>query len=141
PTKPELGHLLCKGQSLSIGDYIVITTKVRTVPKSMFYPLSIQLWATLQKLSEKYKFVILGEREVEARKEYIKYYENNTIFGIYDQIISNIPNDRIVDLTIPSLGNTPSNLKQIQQDCLIMKEAKFVITIGNGGNLGLSGAV
>ena len=66
------------------------------------------------------------------RKEYVNI--QNEVFGIYEQIITNLPNDRIVDLTVPALGETVSDLKQIQQDCLIMNEAKFVITLGVGGN-------
>jgi hypothetical protein len=137
PRKPDLGHLLCKGTSLNLGeDYIVITTKAREVSRKTFFPLSIQLWSILKCLSNKYKIVILGEKLVEMRKEYIMY--NNEIFGIYEHIIANIPGDRIVDLTVPALGETVAALKDIQQDCLIMKEAKFTISIGIGGNCCLS---
>lgn len=133
PQKAEMSQYLCKGTSLNLGEeYIVITTKLRHIPKNFFYPRSIELWRTLQKLSAKYKIVILGERHVEMRREY--QHIQNEVFGIYEQIISNLPPDRIVDLTVPALGETVSDLKQIQQDCLIMNEAKFVITIGVGGN-------
>jgi len=140
PKKPELSNLLCMGYSLNLGEeYIVITTKVREVPRKMFYPLSISLWKVLNSLSKKYKIVILGERKVEMRKEYIQF--SDCIFGLYDNIISNIPSDRIIDLTVPSLGETVSDLTKIQQDALIMKEAKFVITLGNGGNFCMATAV
>src|SRR5208282_2230500 len=142
PSKIDLGHLLCQGQSLDIdGEYIVITTKIRHIDKSIFYPKSIELWSILKQLSEKYKIVILGEREVEKRKEYEWAGLKNGIFGIYEQIISNIPENRVHNLTVQSLGNTPSNIRQVQQDCLIMKEAKFVITLGIGGNFCMSTAV
>ena len=131
PQKPKLGHILCKGTSLNLDEeYIVITTKVRELERSIIAPLFSQMWKILTQISQKYKIVILGERVVEMRKE----YENKPVFGIYDDIICNLPSDRIVDLTIPALGETVSNLDQIQQDCLIMKEAKLVITIGIGGN-------
>ena len=140
PIKPELSHLLCKGTSLNLGkEYIVITTKVREMSRSTFYPLSINLWKTLNKLSEKYKIVILGERQVEMRREYKVL--KDTVFSIYEQIISNIPNDRILDLTLPALGESVSSLSQIQQDCLIMNQAKLVITLGIGGNFVMSTAV
>lgn len=81
-TKPELGHLLCRGRSLNLeGEYIVITTKVRDVIKKNFMPESIKLWKVLKDLSNKYKIVILGEREVEMRKEYDPLKDR--IFGIY----------------------------------------------------------
>lgn len=140
PQKAEMGHLLCKGTSLNLGEaYIVITTKIRYIKKTFFYPHSIELWNVLRKLSTKYKIVILGEREVEMRKEYLS--SRDSIFGIYDQIIANLPADRLVDLTVPALGETVTNLEQIQQDCLIMKEAKFVITLGVGGNFCMATSV
>jgi hypothetical protein len=132
PKKPKMIELLCKGTSLGLDEpYFVLTTKVRDVERALFYPLSFELWRTLKRLSERYKIVVLGERKVELRRE---YGNGHDIFGLYDQIISNIPNDRLVDLTVPALGESVSDLKQIQQDCLIMNEAKFVITLGIGGN-------
>jgi len=140
PQKVELGHLLAKGISLNLNEeYIVITTKLRQVDKNIFYPNSIELWKILRKLSSKYRIVILGEKYVEMRKEYISY--KIPIFGIYEQIIANLPSERILDLTVPALGETVSDLKQIQQDCLIMKEAKFVVTLGIGGNSCMAHAV
>lgn len=137
PSKPDLRHLLCKGTSLNLGEeYIVITTKARDVSRVFFFPQSIQLWKVLRKLSNKYRIVIIGEKIVEMRKEYIAH--KNDIFGIYEQIVTNIPSDRILDLTVPALGETVADLKDIQQDCLIMKEAKFTISIGIGGNCCLS---
>ena len=139
PRKPELSHLLCDGKSLDIGEYIVITTKIREAPRNLLYPLFIELWGTLRQLSKKYKIVVLGERTVEMRKEYIGH--SNTIFGIYEQIIANIPSDCIIDLTVPALGETVSDLTQIRQDCLIMNEAELVVTLGVGGNFCMATAV
>jgi hypothetical protein len=140
PQKIEMAHLLCKGSPLNLGEeYIVITTKLRQVEKNIFYPHSIELWKTIRKLSSKYKIVILGERTVEMRKEYSSI--QSSVFGIYEQLIANLPKERIVDLTVPALGETVSDLKQIQQDCLIMNEAKFVITLGIGGNSCMAHAV
>jgi len=140
PKTPNLHHLLCKGNSLNLGEeYIVLTTKIRCFNKKLFYPLSIKLWGTLKKLSQKYKIVILGEKLVEMRKEYNSI--SDSVFGLYEQIISNIPNNRILDLTVPALGETVSDLVAIRQDCLIMKEAEFVITLGVGGNFCMATSV
>ena len=133
PQKINMVNLLCKGTPLNLSEeYIVITTKVREMEKGFFTCHSASLWTTLRVLSSKYKIVILGERVVEMRKEYITC--SNSVFGIYEQIISNLPSERILDLTLPALGETVSSLAQVQQDCLIMNGAKFVITIGLGGN-------
>lgn len=140
PRKAEMGHYLCKGTSLNLGEeYIVITTKCRQMNRRDFLPRTIKLWNILSRLSKKYKIVILGERLVEMRKEYGAY--NDGVFGIYEELITNLPKDRIVDLTVPALGETVSSLEHIQQDCLIMKEAKLVITLGVGGNFCLATSV
>lgn len=140
PVKPNLDHILCKGESLNLGEeYIVITTKIRYIPKPAFYPLSIQLWSILKELAKKYKIVILGERVLENSREV--RLNNGLLFCIYEQIIANLPADRIVDLTIPAFGITVPNFQKIQQDCLIQKEAKFVITLGVGGNFCMAAAV
>jgi hypothetical protein len=136
PQRVHLAHLLCKGTPLDIGQYIVITTKARQVVKKRFMPIATHLWQVISRLSDKYKIVILGERKVEMRKEYGVY--DDGVFGIYDHIIANVPNANIVDLTVPALGETVSDLTQIQQDCLIMNQAEFVVTIGIGGNFCLS---
>ena len=138
--KPNLSHLLCKGESLKLNKpYIVLTTKVRMLNKHIFYPLSVELWGIIRKLSEKYTIVVMGEREVEKSKEYV----NNLIevYSLYEQIISNIPNERILDITVPALGITAPSMTKLQQDCLIMKEAAFVLAIGVGGNYCTSLAV
>jgi hypothetical protein len=145
PQKVEMGHLLCKGESLNLGnDYIVITTKIRAVKPDFFYNSSNELWDVLRQISKKYKIVILGERKVEVRKEYETNHAQGwepIPFGIYDDIISNLPGDCLIDRTVPALGETVSDLATIQQDCLIMKEAKFVVTLGIGGNFCLATSV
>jgi hypothetical protein len=139
PQKPELGHLLCKGNSLNIGEYIVITTKVREMQRYQFDQIATQFWNIINEISKKYKVVILGEKMVEMRKEYMIL--NPRPFGIYEDIIRNLPPERIVDLSVSALGETVSDLTQIQQDCLTMKEAKFTLSFGCGGNYCLSSAV
>jgi hypothetical protein len=140
---PKLQHLLCKGILLNIDrEYIVITTKIRYISKS-YYTSSInqmQFWHIMRQLSDRYKIVIMGEKVVEMNKEYTEN-GHNVVYSIYNDIMREIPNDRILDLTIPALGVTSPTLNQIQQDCLIMSEAKFVISFGIGGNLQLSVAV
>lgn len=137
PARTDIDRLLCQGISLNLGEpYIVITTKIRVLSKKNFLTKSPDLWRALRKLSEKYKIVILGEQEVEISKEYQNH--KNEIWSIYEQIVANLPADRVVDLTVPALGITSPTLRKVQQDCLIMKQAKFTITFGIGGNLWLA---
>lgn len=137
PRKPNLDHLLCKGESLNLDEeYIVITTKIRCLPRSTYNSISSQFWQTMRNLATRYKIVVMGERVVEVSPEYTG--QQDTIFGIYDDVIQNVPKDRLIDLTVPALGIVSPDLSKIQQDCLIMKEAKVVITLAIGGNFFLA---
>jgi hypothetical protein len=139
PQKPQLKSYLCKGSALNLDqEYIVITTKIRYMERSLFNNISSQLMEIIRQLSLKYKIVILGEKEVEMCPDYLSYGINK-IYSIYNDIKSNITNN-ILDLTIPVLGITSPTISQIQQDCLIMNQAKFVITLGDGGNLYMAAA-
>jgi hypothetical protein len=139
--EPKLDHLLCKGVSLNLNtEYIVVTTRARSVLKTALLPLLTDFCKTLKLLSTKYKIVIMGERIIDntLQKDRGTIHE---IFSIYEQIIANIPSECVIDLTVPALGVTSPTLSQMQRDCLIMKESKLVITFGIGGNVWMSAAV
>lgn len=141
PHKPELSHLLCNGASLNLGvPYIVINTKIRSMPDSHLEEKIRDFWNLLNKLSDKYKIVILGEKVIEMNKEY-EIYTDKHIYSLYEHIYNNIPKERLIDLTVPALGITAPNLQHIQQDCLIMNQAEFVINFGIGGGFCLATAV
>lgn len=134
--KPNLQYLLCKGIPFNIDcEYIIITSKIRMIPKNKFLPASIDLWRALKKLSDKYKIVIMGERNLDESAAYRQDLPANIAYSIYDQVISNLPLNRVVDLTVPSLGLIAPDLVKIQQDGLIMQGSKAIITLGDGGNL------
>jgi hypothetical protein len=138
PQKPNIDSL-CKGALLSLDEeYIVITTHVRYIPKQHLYTLLPQLLMKLKELSNKYKIVIMGERAIEEGHEYSHQENINNVYSIYKQIVSGINSERIIDLTIPFSGLTAPDIKKLQQDCLLMQEAKFVITLGVGGNFWLA---
>src|SRR5262249_48834942 len=80
--QPKLDYLLCKGVALDLDqEYIVITTKIRTLPRQVFYSLAPRLWNVLTALSHKYKIVVLGEREMEGPMP-------NDIYSIYKDIMA-----------------------------------------------------
>jgi hypothetical protein len=139
--KPNLKNIMCKGALLNLEEpYLVITTKHRFFPRTEWNRIKDHFWYILTRLSKKYIIVILGEKEIEKSKENIGWGENN-IYSIYYEVISRIPQNRYLDLTIPALGITAPNLKQIQQDCMIMSEAEFVILFGNGGHFCMATSV
>lgn len=138
PVKPKLDHLLCVGKSLGIGPYVVLTTKQRQIPLADFEAAKAKLTPALQRLASRYTIVISGEREVQRTKEYNANVNADKVYGLYDYYMSILPKDKILDLSIPALGITCSEMPQLQQDCLIMKEAQAVVTFGIGGNLWIS---
>lgn len=141
PTKPELAHILCAGTPLNLDvEYIVMTTKIRWLRRDRYNEIQPQLFSLINRLSDKYKLVVLGEKVVEMNDEY-QHWGSNEIYSIYNDIIQNVPADKILDLTIPALGITSSSVAQLQQDCLIMRDAKMVITLGLGGNFCMATAV
>lgn len=136
--KPNVKDILYKGNLLNLNEeYIVITTKLRSFPMVLWKNLAPQFWDMMRVLCRRYKIVVLGEKQVEMSREYKSIGAEN-VYSIYDQIIANIPSDRMLDLTIPALGITAPNLQRIQQDTVIMAEAKFVITLSIGGSFCLS---
>jgi SAM-dependent methyltransferase len=136
--KPDIDHLLCKGDPLDIGEYIVLTTKVRGLHINTFNAMLPTFKNALIDLSKRYKVVVMGERVVEQSRE---YKNNPTIYGIYDQVVPFLPKDRILDLTVPALGIKTPSLANIQKDCVIMKNSKAVISFGIGGNLWIAACV
>lgn len=140
-TKPNLKHILCKGYLLNTNEeYVVITTKMRSFPRRQWNKIKQGLWNLMHRLSHKYKIVILGEKVVENSKEYRSHGTDN-VYSIYDELVRNLPHDRIIDLTVPALGIRAPSLEKIQQDCLIMSEAKLVVLLGIGGAFCMATAV
>jgi hypothetical protein len=140
PVIPDLRNLLCKGTPLKLDkEYIAIVTKVRYMSEAHFLTIAPALFEILQLLSVKYKIVILGEKIVEMNGGYKEFTSH--IYSIYRGLIENLPLEHVIDLSIPALGITAPNLIQIQQDCLIMSQAKFVITIGVGGGFAMATSV
>lgn len=141
PTKPNLSQILCKGESLNLGEeYIAIATKSRYLDRQYFDQRAPSFWQAMNKIAQKYKIVILGEKVVEFNSGYAEM-GSNAVYSIYNDIMNNLPHDRLIDLTVPALGQTAPQLLKIQQDCLIMNEAKYVITLGIGGGFCMATAV
>jgi hypothetical protein len=144
PLKPNLVHLLCKGTPLDLNDeYIVLVTKVRYLNRNLLDERILEFWNVINQLSEKYKIVILGEKQLEESYDYREHNSHGVdiIYSIYNSIVEHVPPNKLMDKTIPALGRTSPKLSQIQQDCLIMNKAKFVVTLGVGGAFCMSTAV
>ncbi|MFA6201475.1 MAG: hypothetical protein WC679_13830 [Bacteroidales bacterium] len=120
-------------------DYVVLTTKLRLIPRSFYNQIKDKLFGAIKNLSKKYKIMIVGEREIEYNEEYAAH-GTDQIYSIYKDIISNIPKEKIIDMTIPGMGITVPSVEQIQKDCNLFRDSKFTIVLGFGGHFCLSSA-
>lgn len=137
PTLPRAAHLLCKTSPHVINDpYILLTTKVRQLNKDIYDEFKDKFVSSLNNLSNKYKIVLIGEREIESNPEY-DVYGNRHIYSIYDDLIKI---NNVIDLTVPIIGCANPSLDKMMEDCYLMNKASAVITIGCGGNLALATA-
>jgi len=137
PAIPRISRLCDNHPKKPNEDYIVITTKVREFNRQWFVELQSELMAEIKRLSEKYKIVVIGEREVEMNAEY-KIHGSLKIYSLYNDFNNEF---NFIDLTVPTLcGELPPDIDNIKIDCGLMRDAKAVITIGSGGNLALATA-
>jgi len=120
--------------------YICINTKVRQYSHQRFLTIKDSFIKVLRKLSEHYAIVLLGERSIQQNAEYSNYTDEH-IYSIHKYLYDILPSGRLIDVTVPALGITVPDLLGLRHDCYYMKHAKFVINIGYGGNLALSGSV
>ena len=91
--KPNYSKQLCQGKPLNIGEYIVLNTKVRFVDKTTTYKeIYNEFWDIMNKISQKYKVVIMGEKIIEKSIEYSFPHYQNCIFSLYEDAIKNIDN-------------------------------------------------
>lgn len=125
----HLRDLFCVGKSLDIGPYITINSKVRMIQKRSYANFKPAFYEALNKLAEKYKLVILGDKNLPNWQEFQMF--SSDIFVIYNDIINNIPKERYIDLTFDDLHK--GSLKQVQQDCVYMRDAVNNIFLGAAG--------
>lgn len=120
PVYPQLTGPKPRG----LKNYILFTSKVRSVELEHFNEIKEKYYETLRKLSEKYKLILIGER-VPFHTE----VEKSWYFCIYDDLMqSGIKfEDRTSDI------GKITKVNEILTDCTLMSYAKAVIMIGNGG--------
>lgn len=141
PQKPNLKSYFCHSDGLQFGKpYLVLNTKVRFLARETWDKNKNILFQVLNKLSSKYFFVLLGEKEVEMNSEY-QIFGSNGIYSLYSDFLNYLPVEKLIDLTIPALGISCPNLTQILNDSQIINQAHRTITIGIGGSFCLSTAV
>lgn len=111
-------------------EYYAIITKVRNLQINDFNSIKKQLFDKIN--NKKIKLIVLGEREVEFNPEY-QVIGKSMVYSIYNDVISLVDKDLIIDMTVPKLGETTPDINSIIRDMSIIKKSKKVILFGHGG--------
>jgi len=122
-TKPNFPQLV-QGRP-DIRNYVVITSKVRSVDRAYFDSIKEEYFANLKKLSRKYKLVLIGEKHRLGGDNKIDSWN----YCIYDDIMQS--GLRLEDRTV-EIGRVP-RLNELIADATLMHYAKATFQIGNGG--------
>ena len=132
PVHPRLRNVFCSPVVNEYGPYICLTTKIRQMDRSHFNKIKEQYFKILNKYSEKFKFMILGERSVEYNSE-TAWYTDQYIYSIYDELIKELPKDRIIDKTVPALGVTVPNIDKLFEDFSLIGAGYYSVGMSIGG--------
>src|SRR3989338_5099507 len=140
PVIPRLAHLLCDGVSVCAEPYVVVHTKLRGFRRSHYNDFRADFLRLIATLACKYRVVLLGERTIGSNAEY-RIHGPELIFSIYEDLLTCLPEDKIIDRTVPELGFTSPELPRFLEECLIQNKATHVITLGSGGNVSIAMSV
>ena len=114
-------------------DQVVINTKVRGLGRHHYNAIKNRFYQALNNSNK--KFIVMGEKEIEYGKEY-KLHGENAIYSIYNDVITNLPKERITDITVPKLGITLPSLDNIKSDINIIAKHKS-LCFGSSGIVSL----
>lgn len=128
---PRLSSYFCNFQREISDPYITISTKIRYLSRQHYLSFRDKFINNIKVLSNKYKIVLLGEKEIETNNEVIAI-GNEYIYSIYSDLIS-CKDIQFIDKTVPYLYNSPS-MDKFKKDCDILYYATNNIVLGVGGN-------
>lgn len=111
-------------------DSIVVVTKVRDLSRSSFNSISTGFFKKLN--NSKSKIILIGERNVYLNQEYERLGDQN-VYSIYDDLIKNIDNEKIIDLTKEDYNSDNSNFCDFLEKTNIIYNSKSTIVFGGGG--------
>jgi len=134
PTCPELSTELCAGESLNIGPYIVLHTKSRMLHRNLLSVIRKRAFDLLRRLAGHYRLVLIGEQQLADNPD----WKSLGVYSLYEEFVAELP---VLDLTVTRLEGVDDRMRQLRQDCLIMRDAVASIHLGMGGAACLSMAV
>jgi hypothetical protein len=117
------------------GDYLVVFTKVRELDKKIYLNISEDFYEHLNKFDG--KIILLGEQEILYSGEYAIHGENK-IYTIYQDCISKIKKDKLIDLTMDKYEFNNFSIESIIKDISIISNSNKTFIFGGGGFFCLS---
>jgi hypothetical protein len=134
PAKPNLKKYLWANIPGLPDEYVVIQTKSRLFNYGELSVTGGEIWSAIASLSNRYKIIVMGEREVEQNREYSAGFSLGAMANsMYSEVMAHVPKRNIIDMTVPALGLTPPDFDKFQYDCHIISKAKSCISFGYGG--------
>ena len=121
---------LSENTEKSTNDFIVLSTKTRDLKREIFNASKMKLFQTLNSLGK--KIILVGEKEIEYNNEYL-HHGKNVIYSLYDDAISLIEKDLLVDKTVPKLGLTTPDVNNIFADMRLSYSSYMTLSVGCGG--------
>jgi hypothetical protein len=130
---PDLRDVLPAGVELPIDNYVVVTTKVRGWQRGVYEKIKHRLIEAVGKVAKTKTIVLVGERDIGMNAEY-RHHGKEMVYSIHEDLAD----IESIDLTVPELGITPPDFDKFRHDCLVMKNAIAVVTVGSGGNVSMA---
>jgi hypothetical protein len=133
PAVPDIRHLLPSTPEHR-APYLVVTTKIRGWPKSLWEATRPGLVAALQRTAATTPVVLVGEQEIGPNYEY-DHHGSDLVYSIYEDLADEVP---VIDATAPELGRTPPSWRRFMADLQLMRNAMGVVALGSGGNTAMA---
>jgi hypothetical protein len=111
-------------------NHIVLFTKVRDYDKNNYNLISKKFYNKINEIEN--KIILIGERKIVYNEEY-KQHGENKIYSLYDDFMTNINHNKIIDLTQEGYTENNFNLESIINDLTLISNSKQIIMVGNGG--------
>jgi hypothetical protein len=108
----------------------VLFTKVRDYDKNNYNLISKKFYNKINEIEN--KIILIGERKIVYNEEY-KQHGENKIYSLYDDFMTNINHNKIIDLTQEGYTENNFNLESIINDLTLISNSKQIIMVGNGG--------
>lgn len=135
PQYLDLSNVFCDKYYIpDPSDYVCIYTKMRGMRTDRFNNIKGYILHLINKISKKYKIYIIGERK-NTWKEYTISGNQNFVYNLYNDY-KQIQNENYVDKSYTD--DSFYNESEFKNSCNILKHAKLILVMGNGGNYWIS---